>query len=100
LNDIPKAIEAWQKALDTLPKDNLTPAQLKQLEQYKTGLKDATQKSESTAPPPVIVLPATSGQHPWQIAKAMESELQSKGMELVQSSVCHPRPLPPKYSSP
>lgn len=93
LYDISDAIKAWQKALDTLPKDNLTPAQLKQREQYETGLKAAKLKAEPDTPSRVITIPATSGQHPWQVAKAMEPELQTQGINLVRSSVCRVRLL-------
>jgi hypothetical protein len=87
LYNIPEAIKAWQKALDTLPNDNLTPSELKQREQYEAGLTASKRKTDENILARVITIPATSGQHPWQVAKAMEPELQRRGIELATSSV-------------
>ncbi|KAF8554466.1 hypothetical protein OG21DRAFT_1476945 [Imleria badia] len=41
------AVVAWQKALDALPKVDLSPAELKQKEQYTTSLQKATERLEA-----------------------------------------------------
>ena len=71
--------EAWQKALDSLPKYDLSPAELKQKEQYEAGLKAAKE--------PRIVRISTDGSAPWDSAKAMKPELRERGMEMASSSV-------------
>ena len=74
------SLEAWQKALDSLPKDNLTPAELKQKEQYKAGLNAAKT-------PHLIRHSAIEGRPPWECARAIKPELCERKMEMATSSV-------------
>ena len=65
-------MDAWQKALDTLPKQNLSPSELKQKVQYEAGLKAASE-------PRVITFSGSAGNMPWDCAKALKPELISHG---------------------
>lgn len=74
------SVDAWQKALDALPKENLTPSELKQRSQYTASLKAAKR-------PRVIRLGGNAGIAPWECAKAMKPELLQRPQETVNSSV-------------
>jgi hypothetical protein len=89
LNGIGDAIDAWQKAIDTLPKDNLSPVEIKQKEQYQTGWKAAMARKQEleNKRPPVITLKEYAGKAPWDKAKAMMPELERKGVAMAHSSV-------------
>jgi len=72
--------EAWQKALESLPKENLSPAECKQKEQYEAGLKAARE-------PRVITISGGAGSMPWDCAKAIKPELINRRHEMISSSV-------------
>jgi hypothetical protein len=74
------SVNAWQKALDSLPKGNLTPAELKQRDQYSAGLKEAKR-------PRIIRMSGIAEKAPWQCAAAMKPELIERKYEAVNSSV-------------
>ena len=61
-----ESVISWQKALDALPKENLSPAEAKQKEQYEAGLQAASK-------PRLVGLSAFD--LPWDMAKAMMPEL-------------------------
>ena len=75
------SIEAWQKALDLLPKSNLTPGELKQKGQYEAGL-NAAQEA-----PMAMRMSDTEGTRPWDSAIAMKSDLCEHEMNMASSSV-------------
>ncbi|KDQ56989.1 hypothetical protein JAAARDRAFT_194178 [Jaapia argillacea MUCL 33604] len=68
------SLEAWSKALETLPGENLSPGELRQKEQYEEGLRLAKEKFEnvSTRLVPVALRP---DQLPWTRAVALMPEL-------------------------
>ena len=80
LNEGAWSVDAWQKALDSLPKENLSPGELKQKEQYEAGIKAARE-------PRVIQISGAAGRMPWDYAKAMKPELINRKHEMAASSV-------------
>jgi hypothetical protein len=80
LNEGMWSVHAWQKALDSLPKENLSPGEIKQKEQYQAGLKAASE-------PRVINISGGAGSMPWDCAKAMKPDLILRGQEMATSSV-------------
>jgi hypothetical protein len=82
-------VDAWQKALDALPKTNLTPAELKQKEQYTASLKKAKERLEEclSTPAKVVVVNSNAGKLPWQVAEDMLPELRAAGPAGYTSSV-------------
>ncbi|KAF8843782.1 hypothetical protein BDN67DRAFT_896356 [Paxillus ammoniavirescens] len=74
-------VDAWQKSLDALPKTNLTPAELKQKEQYTASLKKAKERLEESLSTPanVVVINSNGGKLPWQVAEDMLPELRAAG---------------------
>jgi stress-induced-phosphoprotein 1 len=81
LNEGTWSVHAWQKALDSLPKENLSPGELKQKDQYEAGLKAASE-------PQVIKFSKGAGSMPWECARAIKPELIARRHEMVTSSVC------------
>src|ERR1700691_5387385 len=80
LNEGMWSVHAWQKALDSLPKENLSPGEIKQKEQYQAGLKAASE-------PRVINISGGARSMPWDCAKAMKPDLILRGQEMATSSV-------------
>lgn len=72
----PKSINAWKRALGTLPEGDLTPQQEELKKQYQEGLElaQATLKKQEEAPPEVQALPSIS-ERPWNRALKMEDVL-------------------------
>ena len=71
-----KSLHAWQKALDCLPKEALSPEQQKMKIQFEEGLEKAevARKKIETG---VIAVPKArmqSGKMPWQRAAALRSK--------------------------
>jgi hypothetical protein len=95
-------VDAWKRAVDTLPKENLTPTELKQKEQYETGLKTAmlalSKAENSSSIPRGIVVNQASNTFPWQAAAEMAHELEVAGAAMATSSVSLRRRLVDLYS--
>ncbi|KAG1804702.1 uncharacterized protein HD556DRAFT_1225627 [Suillus plorans] len=85
LADWRESAHAWQKALDALPKTNLSPVERQQKEQYTANLKAANARLNG---PPIVPLSMNekSGKFPWQIATDMLPELQRAGPAKMSSS--------------
>jgi len=83
------AVEAWQKAVDALPKTDLSPAERKQKEQYTTSLNKAKQRLEkaSSGFSPGILINEIREKQPWQVAEEMLPELHAAGPARYSSSV-------------
>ncbi|KAG2128642.1 uncharacterized protein EDB93DRAFT_1184074 [Suillus bovinus] len=86
LSDWERSAKAWQKALDTLPKTNLTPAEKRQKDQYKAGLDAAQTRGKTIKDPCLARMNAADGKFPWQIATEMLPELRQAGPEKLSSS--------------
>ncbi|KAG2143156.1 hypothetical protein BD769DRAFT_1037172 [Suillus cothurnatus] len=86
LTDWERSAEAWQKALDALPKTNLTPAEQRQKDQYSAGLDAARTRGKAPRDPRLLRFKAGDGNLPWQIAKGMLPELRQGGPEKYSSS--------------
>ncbi|KAF9223791.1 hypothetical protein BS17DRAFT_705155 [Gyrodon lividus] len=71
-------VEAWPKALDALPMMNLTPAELKQKDQYAASLKKARCQG--------VYVNSNLEKLPWQVASEMMPELQAAGSAGYASS--------------
>ncbi|KAK7029548.1 hypothetical protein VNI00_014425 [Paramarasmius palmivorus] len=73
---------SWKKALDSLPKENLTEGEKKQKQQYEVALAKAITAAERALQTP-IQLPqfnnSQSNSMPWVIAKAMIPQLEREG---------------------
>ncbi|TCD68815.1 hypothetical protein EIP91_009682 [Steccherinum ochraceum] len=81
------SIESWKKAIGCLPKENQTPAEMKQKEQYQSELATVERKlnrSENTRPQPTVV--RQSEAVPWKRAAAMVAELRSRPGQLTSSA--------------
>lgn len=89
LADWERGAEAWQKALDALPKANLSPAEQRQKDQYSTCLNAAQARGKALEARELRLAPvsmADDGNLPWQIARAMLPELQQAGPKKFTSS--------------
>ncbi|KDQ59303.1 hypothetical protein JAAARDRAFT_34037 [Jaapia argillacea MUCL 33604] len=75
----------WQRALSTLPIENLTAAEMKQKEQYEAGL-EAAKKRAPHSESSFIHVPNAQGKLPWDRALAMEAELRAAGPSMYASS--------------
>lgn len=73
-----ECVNTWQKALDALPTENLSPSEAKQKEQYEAGLKEASKPR---------LMRVHSSELPWDMAEAMFPELLANQAELSGSSV-------------
>ncbi|KAK7694234.1 hypothetical protein QCA50_001414 [Cerrena zonata] len=95
LGNYENSVGYWQRALQTLPVENLTSAELKQKEEWTkdmTTVKRKVQRLQQTQIPQQRVIP--QNETPWKRAKAMESELLRQGVEGIQSSVSNLDILP------
>jgi len=83
------AIEAWQMAIDVLPKTDLSPAERKQKEQYMTSLGMAKQRLEKASSRvfPGFAINEIREKLPWQVAEEMLPELHAAGPAGYTSSV-------------
>ncbi|KAG0697468.1 hypothetical protein DFH29DRAFT_856926 [Suillus ampliporus] len=81
-----QSAEAWQKALDALPKTNLSPAEQQQKDQYTSGLNAAQAGIKAVREPPLARFKASDGKMPWQVATEMLPELRQGGPEKFSSS--------------
>jgi hypothetical protein len=72
-------VKAWKRAVETLPKENVTPAELKQREQYEDSLKTALLAKSKAENTPVRGRPIKANEHkfPWQVAYEMQRELEA-----------------------
>ncbi|KAG2126940.1 hypothetical protein DEU56DRAFT_821582 [Suillus clintonianus] len=86
LADWGRSTEAWQKALNALPKTNLSPAEQRQKDQYTAGMNAAQARSKVPRDPPLAHFKADNGKLPWQVATEMLPELRQGGLEKVSSS--------------
>lgn len=84
LADWGESAHAWQKALDALPKTNLSPAERKQKEQYGVCLKAANARLNQPVVP--LSIDEKLGKFPWQIATDMLPELRRAGHDRLSSS--------------
>lgn len=83
-----KSIEHYRRALQTLPVENLTSAELKQKEDWTKDMMTVKRKYERLQQTPIpyqVVMQQDNT--PWARAKAMEPELSRQGVDGVQSSV-------------
>ena len=83
MNHLDMSVEAWQKALAALLKDNLSASEAKQKLEYEEGLFAAKERQES---PPTPVQ-SNLQDFPWQLAKTMEAEIRSDDNDKANSSV-------------
>ncbi|KAJ7707343.1 hypothetical protein B0H17DRAFT_1191859 [Mycena rosella] len=75
MGQYPKAQQSWQRALDALPKANLTPAEGVQKVQYQAGLEAAAAGVAKLQATPIVGARAVGvqggGRLPWELAAAM-----------------------------
>lgn len=83
------AVGAWQMALNALPKADLSPAEVKQKEQYTTSLQKAKERLEAASSRPFqgIVTNCETEKPPWKLAEEMLPELEAAGPAQYHSSV-------------
>ncbi|KAK0469496.1 uncharacterized protein EV420DRAFT_1494816 [Desarmillaria tabescens] len=82
LSEYWQSVEDWQKALDALPTENPTDAEIKQREQYQAGLKTSQAALEKLMAQPDrhFALPAReTSQLPWVAAEALLPRLAVEG---------------------
>ncbi|THH28442.1 hypothetical protein EUX98_g5763 [Antrodiella citrinella] len=79
-------VDTWQKALQALPIENLTAAELKQKETYELELKSAKSKLHTVQNTVLRGTSVKSGQAPWQLAIQLEDDLLSRGPDAFKSS--------------
>ncbi|KAG2756989.1 hypothetical protein P692DRAFT_20814377 [Suillus brevipes Sb2] len=82
--DWTNSAHAWQKALDALPKSQLSPAEQKQKDRYAACLKAAIARRHRRIVP--LSMSEKAGKFPWQIATDMLPELRRAGHAKVSSS--------------
>ncbi|KAJ7707341.1 hypothetical protein B0H17DRAFT_1191857 [Mycena rosella] len=75
LGDYPDSKESWQRALDALPKFDLTQAEENQKTQYQAGLTAAAVGLEKMKNTPIVgdqaIIMQGEGRMPWDLAAAM-----------------------------
>lgn len=85
LDKFDEAIDAWTRALDVLPKENLTPAEQKQKDQYSSELAVAKAKFKDLGvnpkqPEGLTTIPLSEREKlPWNKALALIPELNASG---------------------
>ncbi|KAG1770956.1 hypothetical protein EDD22DRAFT_976982 [Suillus occidentalis] len=84
LADWTNSAHAWQKALDALPKTQLSPAEQKQKDQYTAALKAANGRRHQRIVP--LSVNEKAGKFPWQIATDMLPGLRRAGHAKISSS--------------
>lgn len=78
---VDQAIDAWERALGTLPAENLTDAEQKQKDQYSSELEVAKAKLEDLKANPrkpkgaTVVGPSDQDKLPWKRARAVLPDL-------------------------
>jgi hypothetical protein len=82
-----RSVKAWQRALDTLPKENLTAGELKQREQYTAALNAAKGRVAKPETPDVLVWEGGKGKMPWDLAQKERVHLDLSSLEGRSSSV-------------
>ncbi len=75
---------AWQRALDTLPTENLTPTQEQQREEYQKRLYESTDRLHHKASGGDRSMDTRyyrdgDGQQPWEVAREMIPALEASG---------------------
>ncbi|KAJ7580088.1 hypothetical protein C8J56DRAFT_867365 [Mycena floridula] len=83
LNDCPHSVAAWKKALNALPKENLTAVQLRQKEQFESSLSAAEKKLTEIEPigsrsNAMGATPDTIALMPWKVAERMIPDLTAR----------------------
>ncbi|KII91505.1 hypothetical protein PLICRDRAFT_51648 [Plicaturopsis crispa FD-325 SS-3] len=88
LNNCSQSAKSWQKALDCLPSDNLSPGELRQKEEFTAGLRSAQARGAAFDAQEFkgVVLTGEQGSHPWDVAKTMRPELERLGGQSFVSS--------------
>ncbi|KAG1724346.1 hypothetical protein EDB19DRAFT_1858604 [Suillus lakei] len=86
LADWERSTEAWQKALDVLPKTNLSLAEQRQKDQCTAGLSAAQARGNADREPIFPRFKASDGKLPWQVATEMLPELRRAGPKKFSSS--------------
>ncbi|KAG2059304.1 hypothetical protein BDR06DRAFT_949330 [Suillus hirtellus] len=83
-----RSAEAWQKALNALPKTNLSPAEQRQKDQYGAGLNAAQTRGKTSNNRCLAPINLDDGNLPWKIATKMLPELRkaAAGLEKLSSS--------------
>ena len=88
LGNLDHSIEHFQRALQTLPVENLSPAELKQRDDWTKDVSNVKRKRDRLLQTPTPQQVSMSeNETPWKRAKAMESELRRLGIERADSSV-------------
>ena len=67
-------MRAWKKALECLPKENLTPTQQTMKTQFMQGLQKAKVARKKIETGMEMIGPETIGQRPWEVATALRSQ--------------------------
>jgi hypothetical protein len=73
--------------VDTLPKEDLAPAALKQREQYATGLENAKKQLAKPKMPAAVIMKSEAGKMPWDMAQQERAKLDLSTLEGRRSSV-------------
>ncbi|KAJ6545092.1 hypothetical protein DFH09DRAFT_1367685 [Mycena vulgaris] len=81
LGEYRESKESWQRALDALPKSNLSPAEEIQKDQYQAGLNTAAAnvvKMEKPITGDRLIIMKGGGRMPWELAAAIVPRLRSE----------------------
>ncbi|KAL1738541.1 hypothetical protein HDZ31DRAFT_13725, partial [Schizophyllum fasciatum] len=76
LHDYRYSTDAWQKALDSLPRENLNASEQKQKEQYAAGLEAAQAIINKPPQPAPVVYMRLTDEHPWVVAQRLIEQYQ------------------------
>jgi tetratricopeptide (TPR) repeat protein len=82
-----ESAKAWNKAIESLPLENLNPTETQQLKTYKEGLWAAESGLKEKTDPSHTIIKAKEGKMPWEKAAKMLGEL--KAARNYRSSVRH-----------
>lgn len=87
LNVLDRSITCWKRALEVLPKKNLSPSELKQKEQYQTELKRTQEELAQQKNAASTGFELEQSLAPWQMVDRMMPELIAGGPAMLNSSV-------------
>lgn len=83
-----RSVTIWQRALDSLPVENATPAEIKQREQYDISLKAARTAHANQVTESIKATPKETPKNlPWELAKPMLEEPAFRQGAGIRSSV-------------
>lgn len=84
MNHLDMSINAWQRALETIAKDNLSSAEIRSKIEYQEGLADAEKLLRES---PLASVQSDLKDQPWELARGLKAEVMTDDPDKRVSSV-------------